>query len=288
VLLATTCLVAAALDDRPATAGCTPVGTTITCTGTTSNAGNGFGDGTQNGLTINVVTGAQVTGTGATGNGIAVNDGNTVNNAGAIAGQGDAFTTDGNGIIAGSLAAPPAGPLTLTVNNASTGSIVGTNLGVVAFANNNTTLNVINSGLIKGTEPGWATAISGDNNVNVTNNAGATISGGLTGIFANNIAAVTNFGTITAASSGTGIQAFIGNINNYGLISTTGALSGTPISITSGTVNNSAPASSRRPAPAVQASRQALAQSTCSIKARFPQPVRAPLGASTQPSPTPS
>jgi hypothetical protein len=54
-------------------AGCTPAagvgtpapGVTVTCSGTTTNQNNpaGYGDGSQNGLTINVLNGASVAGT---------------------------------------------------------------------------------------------------------------------------------------------------------------------------------------------------------------------------------
>src|SRR5262245_773851 len=73
-----------------ANAACAPAApvdnTTVTCSGPTSNQNdpNGYGTGSENGLTINVETGASVTGRNA---GINLSDGfssgiNTINNLG--------------------------------------------------------------------------------------------------------------------------------------------------------------------------------------------------------------
>ena len=68
---------------EPARAACTTAGSIVTCSGTTVAGGNGFGNGTQSNLTINVETGASVTG----GNdGLSLNSDNTVNNSGTITG----------------------------------------------------------------------------------------------------------------------------------------------------------------------------------------------------------
>src|SRR5687767_11308681 len=109
---------------RPALAACAPAsgvvvpGNTVVCTTTTTDqdAPNGYGTGAENGLTINVLSGATVTGTN---NGIWVDNNNVINNAGTITGLTAAFP-DGNGILAGG---PAAGAITLTVNNAAGGVI---------------------------------------------------------------------------------------------------------------------------------------------------------------------
>jgi hypothetical protein len=59
----------------------------------------GYGDSTQNGLTVNVQSGASVTGTST---GIDVNNNNTINNLGTITTQGsggvrDVYSINGNG-----------------------------------------------------------------------------------------------------------------------------------------------------------------------------------------------
>src|SRR6476660_7272019 len=84
-------LAAVALAPSDAQAACSPAtgnNVTVSCTLATVNQGpginTGYGDGTQNGLTLNVVAGpppASVTGTGI---GIDVNNNNTINNFGTI------------------------------------------------------------------------------------------------------------------------------------------------------------------------------------------------------------
>jgi hypothetical protein len=73
--------------DPPVAAGTPAPGTTVTCSGATLNLNppdNGCGDGSRNGLTINVIAGASVTGDTI---GINVNANNVVNNAGTITGS---------------------------------------------------------------------------------------------------------------------------------------------------------------------------------------------------------
>jgi hypothetical protein len=89
-----------------AMAACSPAtgsNVTVTCSGTTFNQGpgsnTGYGDSTQNGLTVNVQSGASVTGTSI---GIDVNNNNTINNLGTITtqgsgGVGDVYGINGNG-----------------------------------------------------------------------------------------------------------------------------------------------------------------------------------------------
>jgi hypothetical protein len=89
-----------------ALAACSPAtgsNVTVTCSGSTFNQGpggnTGYGDSTQNGLTVNVQSGASVTGTST---GIDVNNNNTINNLGTITtqgsgGVGDVYGINGNG-----------------------------------------------------------------------------------------------------------------------------------------------------------------------------------------------
>jgi outer membrane autotransporter protein len=107
-----------------AEAACDPVspivGTnvTVTCTGTTDNQNDpvGYGNLTDSGNTINVLSGASVTGTV---DGVALHDG-TINNDGLIEATGDfGFAIDANA--------------TATVNNKSSGTIRANGEGSIAI-----------------------------------------------------------------------------------------------------------------------------------------------------------
>ena len=161
------------LSARPALAACAPLsgvvvpGDTVVCTTTTTDqdAPNGYGTGAETGLTINVLSGATVTGTN---NGIWIDNNNIINNAGTITGLTASFP-DGNGILAGG---PAAGAITLTVNNAAGGVISGDLNGILAInAATDAILNVVNSGTISGTGAGAAGVAAPI--VNVINNAAA-------------------------------------------------------------------------------------------------------------------
>ena len=85
-----------------ALAACSPAtgsNVTVTCSGSTFNQGpggnTGYGDSTQNGLSVNVQSGASVTGTST---GIDVNNNNTINNLGTITTQGSGGVGDVYGI----------------------------------------------------------------------------------------------------------------------------------------------------------------------------------------------
>ena len=106
-----------------AQAVCNTAGTTVTCTGTTTG-NNGFGTGTEDNLTINVQTGASVTGNGVAvnqGNGIFVHNNDTVNNSGAVLGTS-----------IGVNASNPGTGLNVTNNMGAT--ITGTNVAGVSAA----------------------------------------------------------------------------------------------------------------------------------------------------------
>jgi uncharacterized protein with beta-barrel porin domain len=207
---------------------------TVTCSGATVNQGpginRGYGDSTQNGLTLNVQSGASVTGTSI---GIDVNNNNTINNLGTITthgsgGIGDVYGINGNGPLtvnnSGSIGRADAvnnifdaaginafGGLTLT-NQA--GGVIQGGLGILGAG----TGIVVNSGLITAAGGGgdginWVATPS---TLTVTNNQGGTITGDNSGINAN-IATVFNSGTIstTVGLGGTGILVNNLTLTNY-------------------------------------------------------------------------
>jgi hypothetical protein len=196
-----------------ASAGLPAAGTTVTCSGSVLNQNNpnGYGDSTQNGITINVTAGASVTGTNT---GIALGSGNTVNNSGAISGSS-------TGIFGG----------ILTVNNS--GSIQALNRGINAAQ-----VTVTNSGTISGGDHGIFGSVSTD-----LVNSGTIAGGGAGGdrgvAGARNIV---NTGIITAGAKGIAISAanlLLGmNVNNSGTISSgfTG-IAGSGVITNSGTIS---------------------------------------------------
>jgi hypothetical protein len=196
------------LPTSSALAACAPpAGSNIivTCSGATVDQGPGFntgyGNGTQNGLTVNVQSGASVTGTST---GIDVNNNNTINNLGTITTSGnDVWAINGNANLtvnnSGSignvndLAGINASGVGLTVTNNATGVITGqTAIQGAGFGGVGTT-TVVNFGLIQGN-----TGVDGGSGfVNVTNNASGIINGD--GVAVNSTVYsvnVTNSGTI--------------------------------------------------------------------------------------------
>jgi hypothetical protein len=141
-----------------AQAACTTAGTTVTCSGATTGSPNGFGTGTEDGLTINVQTGASVTGTGAGGRGISVRNNDSVNNSGAVTG------TD-RGINAGT---------GLSIINNMGATITGTNIFGIGAAD----VTLGNAGMITGGTIGVASTVGA---VTITSNTG-TILGGSSGV----------------------------------------------------------------------------------------------------------
>jgi len=191
-----------------AKAVCTPTSpvndTTVTCTGTTDgqNGTAGYGSDTDSGNTINVLSGASVTGTVE---GVLLHDG-TINNDGRIEATGDGFIA-----ISAS---------TATVANSSSGTIRANGANSVAIEAN--TVNVTaNAGTI---------SANGENGiaidaftVNVTANAGTISANGIAiDAFTANVTA--NAGTISAnGANGIAISAF-GDVNVTNL--RTGTISG--------------------------------------------------------------
>jgi hypothetical protein len=170
-------LIPAAFAPSGARAACSPAtgdNVTVTCSGATVDQGpgvnTGYGDGTQNGLTVNVQGAASVTGTST---GIDVNSNNTVNNSGTV-------TTLGSGGV-GDVWGVNANGANLTVVNSGT-------IGRLDIPNNIFDLAGINTS---------GTGLS------VTNNQGATIQGAF-GIQGVGEGSVTNSGTITGLTGGGG------------------------------------------------------------------------------------
>jgi uncharacterized protein with beta-barrel porin domain len=237
-LLASTALVAANVAlTAPAWAQCAPAAAnnaTPTCTGNTTNQGNGapgttagsngYGTGAENNMTVTVVSGASVVGNmdgiaGFNGLGGVI----SVSNAGGItaaAGSGISgynviVSSNTGNISAGAGGNPGIAAISAvnsaTVSNGLSGQIFSNSgaSGIIVSAGN---ANVTNSGTIKG-GLGNTFGIVGTS-VTVVNSG--TITGGI-GIFALSLggSSVTNSGTIKGAS-GTAIQ-FAGGGNTLTL-----------------------------------------------------------------------
>jgi hypothetical protein len=220
-----------------ALAACSPAtgsNVTVTCSGATFNQGpginTGYGDSTQNGLTVNVQSGASVTGTST---GIDVNNNNTINNLGTITTQGsggvrDVYSINGNGPLtvnnSGSIGRADAvnnifdlaginalGGLTLT-NQA--GGVIQGGLGIQGGG----TGTIVNFGLITAVGGGGdgINYVVNPSTLTVTNNLGGTITGDASGIRAN-VATIFNSGTIssTPGLGGTGILVNNLTLTNY-------------------------------------------------------------------------
>jgi uncharacterized protein with beta-barrel porin domain len=231
------CLGGALLPASESFAACTPPAgnnTTVTCSGATVDQGpginTGYGDSTQDGVTVNVQSGASVTGTSI---GIDLNNNNTVNNSGTITtngvGIGNVYGINSNGpltvINSGTigrvdLVDPGNTDLAgineqgtgLTVTNTSTGVIQGD--VAIQAAGTPSVMTVVNSGLISGLVGGGGMGISGDN-VTVTNNQSGTITADGFGINANT-ATIYNYGVISAPVAGGGGTAV--NVNSLTLV----------------------------------------------------------------------
>ena len=175
LLIAMCLLGAAAFAPSEALALCAPSSAssnvTVTCSGATLNQGTeantGYGSGLQNGLTLNVQSGASVTGTST---GIDVGSNNKITNLGTV-------TTLGSGGI---------------------GDVWGIN-------SNGTNLTVINSGTIGRLDiPNFVFDLAGinasDTGLSVTNKVGATIQGSF-GIQGIGTGKVINSGLITGLTT---------------------------------------------------------------------------------------
>lgn len=226
-----TVLVAVSLAPSPASADCAISGSTITCSDTGGTQTTPVGTGAEDGMTVNVQSGAVVDLSGSAGaSAINLNDNNTVVNSGAV--------------IAGDSGAG------ISVNN---GNSV-TNHGTVTVGDGGTGINaccdnvILNSGTINA-GAGSAVGIYASDNSQVTNSGTITVGTGSYGILAVGDGApsgfilntgtinaiggfgigaytdytVTNSGTINAGVDGTGIEADGGNtIVNNGTINFSG------------------------------------------------------------------
>jgi hypothetical protein len=200
VLLAGATAIALLMPTSQTLAACSPTagpgtpasGTTVTCSGATNNQNGveGYGTGAQSGLTVNVQTSASVTGAD---DGILLNNTNTVNNSGAITGNGFAGIEATNSI---------------TVNNAAAATITGGGaFGIIA---NNAT--VTNFGIITGASYG----VGAGNTATVTN-FGSIVGANRDGISATNVV-LNNSGIISGLSNGVTASGSA-NIANSGSIS---------------------------------------------------------------------
>jgi Autotransporter beta-domain len=206
---------------------------TVTCTGKTTNQNgtNGYGTATDTGNTINVQSGASVTGTA---NGLLFNDG-TVKNLGTITGGvngagifGSTATVFNSGTITAGTNGAGISVFTANVTNSSTGTITGDRFAIFAAG----TATVFNSGTITAGKTGFA--ISADT-VNL-NNSGSVTQGALGFALSANTANVNNSGSIGTAAQGIGISANTVNLVNSGTITAgTAILAGNGNSI----INNS-------------------------------------------------
>ncbi len=179
-----------------AEAACSPAmpadGGVVTCSGTTVNQNDPIGyDFTANDGTINVLSGASVTGTDSA---IDVEHRGTVNNAGSIAGSRGVFSD-----------------IATIINNS--GSIVGTaNSGVFSLASG----DVNNSGTISG-------ATNGINvhNGAIVNLSGGTITGAIYGVSIDDVATASNAGIFggTTALHFLSINEITSELTNSGTLS---------------------------------------------------------------------
>lgn len=254
VAFAITLPLAFAIPAEDALAACAPAaGPNVTCSGVTTSAGDGFGDGTQSNFAINVLSGATVTGLG--GSGLVLSTDNNVTNAGTITGlaghgidsafgflnvfnSGVISAPAGNGIIgpdvfvtnfkSGRIVAGASGVVGNNATVANYGTISGSTFGVNAVGG---TANVFNSGSIissagfsinafvdanvinSGTIIGADTAVRAVTG-NVNLTNTGTVAGGLTGISAlGGVATVTNYGAISGSLAPGGVGIIATQIN---------------------------------------------------------------------------
>lgn len=225
-----------AMPSGQALAACVQVGSTVTCSGTTTVA---FGTGFESNLSLTVQPGASITvGAGFVGvdlrnNNTAINNGTITVGSGSIGMQGYA---NNNFTNAGTIALGGTGGAGISLNDSNnvvinTGSINGagaSNIGVDIFGTGNI---VANSGAITMTGAG-STGILGNGTGHTIQNSGTIKVGdsagiGGSGVFLDTNNTLNNTGTITAAgSSGAGVVMY-GNgaaVTNTGIISASGAV----------------------------------------------------------------
>lgn len=239
----------------PATSEVTPlVNNIVSCTGTTidQNVTTGFGVKQDQGNTINVQSGASVSGTdlGIEINNVSFANPETINNFGTISGAGSGIaggfgtvnnnagaTISGSGlsgigiqiraqgviINSGSISGVSAGIIQQNgeVTNTQTGNINGGINGVLIFGE----VKVSNAGTITGGVRGVEIRpdinVSPDFSTEIANSG--TITGGLNGIETTRTLALTNSGSISGTGAGgSGILSASANVTN----TSTGVISG--------------------------------------------------------------
>ena len=185
------------LDATAALAACAPVaanGVTVVCSGNTVNQNDpdGFGTGVEDNVTIEVLSGASVTGTD---DGIDLRDNATIDNAGAVSGGDfgiialDDLSVTNSGLISGVVDGINASD---NVSVTNSGSISGASRGVDVINDG----RVINSGSISG----GAVGVQGSNNLSLVNRG--SISGGQLGIDGGGVVGVANSGSISGGAGG--------------------------------------------------------------------------------------
>jgi hypothetical protein len=204
-------------------------GTTVTCS--SANAAT-YGDGTQNGLTINVLSGAFVS--SATASGMNLGSDNAVNNSGQVqstATLGIAINSSGalsvvnSGTINGVKSAISTFPGPLSVVNTATGTITSGGFTIQSGGD----ISLTNAGVIFGSSSGsGAEAVSAVGNLNLTNTGTIASAGFLSDtIFVQGDGTIVNSGTITNTGTFT-------NVPGYGAI----IIGGTGTVINTGTINS--------------------------------------------------
>lgn len=241
----------------PATADCLQFGTTITCSGPSPG---GFDAGTQDGLTVDIQSGATV------GTGLTLNNSNTVTNSGAISvpdsgiaiGAGDDNQITSTGIIQGGLGATGIGlgsggnvthsgamflgDSSIGIMFAGTGTIASSGsitLGDGGIALTGTVVTNTAAGRITVGDGGIGIMGQFDDSTLINRGAIVVASAGIGILSSADRQNVLNAGSISYGDCGTGIfVAGVGNtVINTGTI--TGVCSGTGIeAYTSSTVNN--------------------------------------------------
>lgn len=227
-----TALAAVLLAPSPARADCAISGSTITCSDTGGTQTTPVGTGAEDGMTVNVQSGAIVDVSGSAGaTAIDLNDNNTVVNAGTVIASDNALGISGNN---GN-----------SVNNHGTVTVGDGGTGINACCDN----VIVNGGIINAGD--FALGISVSDNSRVTNSGTIYVGTGSYGILALGDGApsgfvlntgtinavggfgigaftnytITNSGTINAGVDGTGIQIDGGNtIVNNGTINFSGTL----------------------------------------------------------------
>jgi uncharacterized protein with beta-barrel porin domain len=236
IVLASLSTANAACTPPAAGVGNPPPGSTVTCSGATTdqNGTSGYGTGDEGGIIINVVSGATLTGSAV--HGIRVGDA-TVNNSGAITGalngvaaEIGAVTVTNSGSIVGTANYAVSG-LDVTVINNFGASLTG---GSRAVRANQGSAVVTNFGSISGVE----TAVFGIVSATVTNGVGASIIGGDFGVTAMGIVNVTNAGSITATTAAA-IEGGVAIVTNNAGGTILGAENGIRAGAGSATVTNS-------------------------------------------------